>query len=124
MIIYLEQIKLSTSKPPVAVIEINKLQGDNVVRKIFTVEQGASLYTLSGELEAYKNQLVTLIDGQRNCIEINGNVIEAGTVINNEDELIFRRIQIRETILSHIHKEKVLFDKGIKVLSLFFIDKY
>ena len=120
--VYLEQIKLSTSKPPVAVIEINKLQGDNVVRKIFTVEQGASLYTLSGELEAYKNQLVTLIDGQRNCIEINGNVIEAGTVINNEDELIFRRIQIRETILSHIQKEKVLFDKGVKVLSLFFID--
>jgi type III restriction enzyme len=120
--IYLEQIKLSTSKPPIAVIEINKLQGDNVVRKIFKVDQGVSLYTLSGELEAYKNQLVTLIDGQRNCIELNGNVIEAGTVINNEDELIFRRIQIRETILSHIHKEKVLFDKGIKVLSLFFID--
>ena len=120
--VYLEQIKLSTSKPPLAVIEINKLQGDNVVRKIFTVEQGASLYTLSGELEAYKNQLVTLIDGQRNCIEINGNVIDAGTVINNEDELIFRRIQIRETILSHIQKEKALFDKGIKVLSLFFID--
>jgi type III restriction enzyme len=120
--IYLEQIKLSTSKPPVAVIEINKLQGDNVVRKIFTVEQGASLYTLSGELEAYKNQLITLIDGQRNCIEINGNVIEAGMVVNNEDELIFRRIQIRETILSHIEKEKLLFDKGVKVLSLFFID--
>jgi type III restriction enzyme len=120
--VYLEQIKLSTTKPPLAVIEINKLQGDNVVRKIFTVEQGTSLYTLSGELEAYKNQLVTLIDGQRNCIEINGNVIEPGTVINNEDELIFRRIQIRETILSHIHKEKALFDKGIKVLSLFFID--
>lgn len=120
--VYLEQIKLSTSKPPLAVIEINKLQGDNIVRKIFTVEQGASLYTLSGELEAYKNQLVTLIDGQRNCIEINGNVIDAGTVINNEDELIFRRIQIRETILSHIQKEKALFDKGIKVLSLFFID--
>ena len=120
--IYLEQIKLSTSKPPLAVVEINKLQGDNVVRKILTVEQGASLYALSGELEAYKNQLITLIDGQRNCIEINGNVIESGTVINNEDELIFRRIQIRETILSHIQKEKILFDKGIKVLSLFFID--
>lgn len=120
--VYLEQIKLSTTKPPMAVIEINKLQGDGVIRKTFTVEQGVSLYSLSGELEAYKNQLVTLIDGQRNCIEINGNVIEAGTVINNEDESIFRRIQIRETILSHIHKEKVLFDKGIKVLSLFFID--
>jgi type III restriction enzyme len=120
--VYLEQIKLSTTKPPVAIIEINKLQGESIVRKIFTVEQGTSLYTLSGELEAYKGQLVSLIDGQRNCIEINGNVIEAGTVINNEDELIFRRIQIRETILSHIQKEKSLFDKGIKVLSLFFID--
>jgi type III restriction enzyme len=120
--VYLEQIKLSTTKPPMAVIEINKLQGDGVIRKTFIVEQGVSLYSLSGELEAYKNQLVTLIDGQRNCIEINGNIIEAGTVINNEDESIFRRIQIRETILSHIHKEKVLFDKGIKVLSLFFID--
>ena len=120
--VYLEQIKLSTTKPPVAIIEINKLQGESIVRKIFTVEQGASLYSLSGELEAYKGQLVSLIDGQRNCIEINGNVIEAGTVINNEDELIFRRIQIRETILSHIQKEKSLFDKGIKVLSLFFID--
>ena len=120
--VYLEQIKLSTTKPPMAVIEINKLQGDGVVRKTFTVEQGVSLYSLSGELEAYKNQLVTLIDGQRNCIEINGNVIEAGTVINNEDESVFRRIQIRETILSHIQKEKALFDKGIKVLSLFFID--
>jgi type III restriction enzyme len=120
--VYLEQIKLSTTKPPVAIIEINKLQGESIARKIFTIEQGASLYTLSGELEAYKGQLVSLIDGQRNCIEINGNVIEAGTVINNEDELIFRRIQIRETILSHIQKEKSLFDKGIKVLSLFFID--
>jgi type III restriction enzyme len=120
--VYLEQIKLSTTKPPVAIIEINKLQGESIVRKIFTVEQGSSLYTLSGELEAYKGQFVSLIDGQRNCVEINGNVIEAGTVINNEDELIFRRIQIRETILSHIQKEKSLFDKGIKVLSLFFID--
>lgn len=34
-----------------------------------------------------------------------------------------RRIQIRETILSHFEKEEKLFDKGIKCLSLFFIDE-
>ena len=34
-----------------------------------------------------------------------------------------RRIQIRETILSHIERERQLFSKGIKVLSLFFIDE-
>lgn len=120
--VYVEQIKLSTNKAPLAVIEINKLQGETVVRKSFTVAQGTSLYNLSGELEAYKNKSITVVDGYRNCIEINGTIIEVGTVINNEDEGIFRRIQIRETILSHIQKEKVLFDKGIKVLSLFFID--
>ena len=39
----------------------------------------------------------------------------------DEDQL--RRIQIRETILSHLQRERQLFYKGIKVLSLFFIDE-
>ena len=39
----------------------------------------------------------------------------------SEEQL--RRIQIRETILSHIERERQLFYKGIKVLSLFFIDE-
>ena len=39
----------------------------------------------------------------------------------DEDQL--RRIQIRETILSHLERERQLFHKGIKVLSLFFIDE-
>lgn len=34
-----------------------------------------------------------------------------------------RRIQIRETILSHFEKEEKLFNMGIKSLSLFFIDE-
>lgn len=34
-----------------------------------------------------------------------------------------RRIQIRETILSHFEKEEKLFNMGIKCLSLFFIDE-
>ena len=54
---------------------------------------------------------------------LNGIKVYAGDVIGkvNEDQL--RRIQIRETILSHIQRERQLFYKGIKVLSLFFIDE-
>ena len=39
------------------------------------------------------------------------------------DEEQIRRIQIHETIVSHIERERQLFHKGIKVLSLFFIDE-
>ena len=45
-----------------------------------------------------------------------------GEILNDQDELAFRRIQIRECIKSHLEKEKNLYTQGIKVLSLFFID--
>ena len=38
-------------------------------------------------------------------------------------ESIRRRIQIRQTIKAHFEKEQTRFDKGIKTLSLFFIDE-
>lgn len=44
-------------------------------------------------------------------------------MIGKVSEEQLRRIQIRETILSHIERERQLFHKGIKVLSLFFIDE-
>lgn len=44
-------------------------------------------------------------------------------VVGKIDEDQLRRIQIRETILTHLEREQELFYKGIKVLSLFFIDE-
>ncbi|MBR4869003.1 MAG: restriction endonuclease subunit R, partial [Clostridia bacterium] len=46
-----------------------------------------------------------------------------GEVVGDVSEKDMRRIQIRETILSHFEKEEKLFNKGIKTLSLFFIDE-
>ena len=119
---YLQEIRLSTNNPPKAVIEIDKRQGGGVKRKIFIVEQGARLFDLSEGLPAYQNLTIQNIDGQRNCVELNNEVIYAGEILNDKNEKDFRRVQIRETILSHLQKEKQLFGKGIKVLSLFFID--
>ena len=120
--LYLEHIELSTNKPPVAVIEFEMRSGTGVKRVRKKLQQGANLFDLSDGLPAYKNCVISEIDGYQNKIVINGEDIYPGDVLNEKDELVFRRIQIRETILSHLHKEKILFDKGIKVLSLFFID--
>lgn len=120
--LYLEQIELSTSKPPVALIEYEKRSGTSVKRIRQKLEKGANLYQLSGEMPQYKNYTIQDIDGYFNKIVINGQELFAGEAVGDLDEKAFRRIQIRETILSHLTKEKQLFDKGIKVLSLFFID--
>lgn len=64
------------------------------------------------------------MDGRDDSVEfLNGIKIFAGDVIGKVSEEQLRRIQIRETILSHIQRERELFYKGIKVLSLFFIDE-
>lgn len=68
--------------------------------------------------------MVKQIDSRDDSVEfLNGIKIFAGDVIGEVDEDQLRRIQIRETILSHIQRERQLLCKGIKVLSLFFIDE-
>ena len=86
---------------------------------------GFNLYDNSSYLDEYRNGFVVkFIDGRDNSVEfLNGIKIYAGDVIGKVSEEQLRRIQIRETILSHIERERQLFHKGIKVLSLFFIDE-
>ncbi len=120
--LYLEHISLSTTRPPYAVVEFEKRSGKGVRKVRRRLDEGSNLYEESGNLPAYKNHVITEIDGYKNKIVVQGQDIYPGDVCNYEDEATFRRIQIRETILSHLKKEKQLFGKGIKVLSLFFID--
>lgn len=120
--IYLEQIAVKAGKPPVAIVEYEKRQGTGVKRKRERLEEGTNLYELSGEMPQYKNCLITDINGASNTISVNGVTLQAGEALGDLDEQAFRRIQIRETILSHLHKEKELYARGVKVLSLFFID--
>lgn len=120
--LYLEQISLSATKPPFAVVEFEKRVGDGVKKHRQKLSEGANLYELSGNIPAYKNQTITEINGYLNKIIVAGEDIYPGDILNDKDENAFRRIQIRECIMSHLQKEKQLFEKGIKVLSLFFID--
>lgn len=123
--IYLEGINLSKSDPTATLQFEVKMASGAPKKKSRIVKIGDNLYDYSGGLEEYKNGFVVKqIDGRDDSVEfLNGIKIFAGDVIGAVDEDQLRRIQIRETILSHIQRERQLFYKGIKVLSLFFIDE-
>lgn len=123
--LYLESINLSKSDPTATLQFEVKMASGAPKKKSRIVKIGDNLYDYSGGLEEYrKGFVVKQIDGRDDSVEfLNGIKIFAGDVIGAVDEDQLRRIQIRETILSHIQRERQLFYKGIKVLSLFFIDE-
>ena len=123
--LYLANLNLSNTKAPTASLEYN-VKGQNGIKKITRiVNEGFNLYEQSGNLNEYKGYTVSRIDGRDNTVHfLNSKVIEVGQVMGDtQDSDQIRRIQIRETILSHLERERQLFYKGIKVLSLFFIDE-
>lgn len=122
--VYLEGINLSKADPT-ATIEFDFKGASAIRKKTMKVGIGFNLYDHSGNLDEYKDGFVVkFIDGRDNSLEfLNGVKLFAGDVVGKVSEDQLRRIQIRETILSHIERERQLFHKGIKVLSLFFIDE-
>ena len=123
--LYLEGLNLSKGDPTATLQFEVKMASGTPKKKSRIVKIGDNLYDYSGGLEEYKNGFVIKqIDGRDDSVEfLNGIKIYAGDVMGAVDEDQLRRIQIRETILSHIQRERQLFYKGIKVLSLFFIDE-
>lgn len=122
--LYLEQIVLSAKKPPMAKIELEIRYNKYVKRETHTFGVNTDLYYFSHEMEQYKGYTISEIDPLSGSVTFtNGEVIKTGDVIGDVSEKDMRRIQIRETILSHFEKEEKLFNMGIKTLSLFFIDE-
>jgi len=122
--VYVQSINLSKGNPT-ATIEFD-LKGSKGIRKVVrVVNEGYNLFKNSGELAEYKDGYTIMrIDGRDTSVEFtNGKKLFAGDVVGTISDEQLRRIQIRETILSHIERERQLFPKGIKVLSLFFIDE-
>lgn len=122
--LYLEQIVLSPKKPPMAKIELEIGYNTSINRKTRLCGVDDNLYYKSEEMEQYKGYTISEINPLYGTVTFtNGKVIKTGDVVGDISENDMRRIQIRETILSHFEKEEKLFDKGIKCLSLFFIDE-
>lgn len=122
--LYLERINVYPDRNPTATIEIEINQMNGLSKKIRTINEGDNLFELSGELNQYAGYVVREINAKTSTVSFtNGELLTIGQVVNDPYEKHSRQIQIRETIKSHIEKERELFKKGIKVLSLFFIDE-
>lgn len=120
---YLEGIEVS-KKAPIARIEMEvKLANGDIKRQLKRLEFGRDLLSVSNGLQAYNGFTISQIDANKDMVEFtNGFELRAGEATQDLSEEHMRRIQIRETIRAHFEKEQTLFAKGIKVLSLFFID--
>lgn len=121
--LYLDEIVLSPKHPPVARIEIEtKTASGSIVKKTKTFAIGDNLREESG-LAEYEGYTISEINATGYVSFLNGIVLRRGEVIGDTNELTMQRVQIRETIKSHFEKERALFKRGIKCLSLFFIDE-
>ncbi|MCL2071090.1 MAG: DEAD/DEAH box helicase family protein [Oscillospiraceae bacterium] len=124
---YIRLVSVSQEGGFSAKVEIDRVgKSKNVERKIVTIKTGADLFALSGGRDLYRNYQVAGIDCTPEIEKIefaDGSVLGLGKSIGNVDEMLIKRTQIRRTIEAHFEKELRLLDKGIKVLSLFFIDE-
>lgn len=122
--LFLKGIDISPSKAPEARIELEIKQKSGIKREVRKVTKGTNLQDTSGGLDQYDGFVVSDIDARDGVVTfINGTIIQQGKAAGDVNESSLRRVQIREAIKAHFEKEKVLFAKGIKVLSLFFIDE-
>ncbi len=124
--LFLDRIHVSSNAYPTATVqmEIETKQSGGIKKTLKKIKEGDNLFAVSGELAQYEGYLVKEINARTNTVSFtNGISISVGQVHGDVDELHIRTIQIREAIASHIEKERELYTKGIKVLTLFFIDE-
>lgn len=120
---YLDSIELSPKRPPMARIEFEtQTASGSIVRKTKPFGIGDNLHKESG-LAEYDGFTISEINVKGYVTFLNGVTLRRGEVIGDTNELTMQRVQIRETIKSHFEKERQLFKRGIKCLSLLFIDE-
>jgi type III restriction enzyme len=123
--LYLQSIEISSKKPPEARVEFEqKLAGGHIKRVLRKLGKGDNLFDMSGGLDQYRNHVVTDINANTDTLSFgNGIELTVGDAIGDVTEAALRRIQIREAVKAHFDKEQALFQQGVKVLTLFFIDE-
>lgn len=126
---YLKLVSVDNSKSPItAKIEIDAHVRGKIKRKVVTVRQGDDLSSrrLSNR-DMYEGYIISDIyceEGNEYVDFTNKpDILRLGQSIGDIDDLVLKRQQIRKTIEEHLNKELILRPQGIKVLSLFFIDK-
>lgn len=107
-----------------AKIKIDTTTTTGIKRKAVTVNKNKlDLYELSGQNVKYEGLKIYEIDFGNQQIELtNGIVLKTGESQGGMNDEVMRYM-IQKTVEEHLKKEKEYKAKGIKVLTLFFIDK-
>lgn len=122
---YIDGMVLSPKRPPEVKIELECRRADgSIYRDVKKFGVGDALIDTSG-LAQYDGYVITEINprGRGSVTFLNGRTIYCGDVVGDSNEEAMQRVQIRQTIIAHLTKEKELYNRGIKCLSLFFIDE-
>ncbi|WP_186473824.1 type III restriction-modification system endonuclease [Psychrobacter sp. KCTC 72983] len=144
---YIKLLSVDNKKSPItAKIEIDAQTktGKLQPRKSITVKAGTDLFEVSGGRDLYEGYVINDIYCEEGSEYIDftsrDDIIELNQAIGEVDQDTYKRLQVSKTVEEHLEKElkfyrkittgvdpmdhsKVLSKKGIKVLSLFFIDK-
>jgi len=118
------KLKKIRAKPFSASVEIDCNTKTGVKRKVVTARFEADLYELSGQREMYRDgYIVTEMDAEHGWVKFSdGRMLRVGESAGGLSEEVMK-FQIRETVAEHFNRESMLRGKGIKVISLFFIDR-
>ncbi|HLQ98545.1 MAG TPA: type III restriction endonuclease subunit R, partial [Candidatus Dormibacteraeota bacterium] len=126
---YIKLINVSNKNGYKATVEMDVQKKNGSVkreRKQVDPNSKNDLYLLSGERDLYQGYVIAGIDcnpGNESIEFESGRLLHVGEIIGGLDDNTLKRYQIRETIRTHLDRELQLVHQGIKVLTLFFIDK-
>lgn len=125
---YIKLLKVNNKKSPItAQVEVDVNSGSSVKRTKKTVKQGSNLYDDITKREIYEGYIINDIGCEpgNEYIDFTSKpeVLRLGMAIGSVDDVMIKRKQISSTIEKHLDKELILNPQGIKVLSLFFIDR-
>ncbi|MBL4746671.1 MAG: DEAD/DEAH box helicase family protein [Flavobacteriaceae bacterium] len=124
---YIKLLKVDNKSGIKAYIEVDSFKGGKLKREKKWVKQGVDLYEDITKREVYEGFIVKDISTENGNEYIDftsrPDLLTLGKIIGSVDDSLIKRKQISKTIEEHLNKELLLNPKGIKVLSLFFLDK-
>ena len=125
---YMKLKSVDNKKSPItAKIEMDVNERGTVKRKVVTVRAGSDLYDASKGRDVYEGYIIDEIYCEKGNEYVSFStkpvILRIDEAVGDIDDLAIKDQQIRKTIEEHLNKEMILNNKGIKVLSLFFIDR-
>ena len=126
---FIRLLKVDNRKSPItARIEMDAMQRNGAVKRVNkTIRSGNDLLEISGGRSVYDGYIIEDIYCEKGNEYISftskPELVKLGQTIGEVNDDEYKRLQIRKTIEKHLEKETELRPKGLKVLSLFFIDR-